>query len=34
IQTWWVYGPMVLSFALLAVATLYGILENLGKLKS
>ena len=34
IQTWWVYWPMVLSLALLAGATLYGILENLGKLKS
>lgn len=34
IQTWWAYWPMVLSFALLAVATLYGILENLKKIKS
>ncbi len=28
IQTWWVYWPMVLSFALLAVATLYGIFQK------
>ncbi len=34
IQTWWVYCPMVLSFVLLAVVTLYGILENLKKIKS
>ncbi len=34
IPTWWAYLPMVLSFALLAVVSLYGILDNLKKIKS
>lgn len=33
IPTWWIYGPLVASFLLLAVAALYGIVDNLRKLK-